>query len=383
MIKEKQVNHHEASSSCDAARKRASLAANVHPCRQSQCADFYPRPCVTQSRRGLERPANLRCLRHQPQYFHSCATIVSGRRIGRGAARQATKASSPSLNRRTGGPFDRHHLQFRSHRPRPLDCSTAGWQSGRTGLCRVDLAGNHSPVAQKNELKPWQHEQWCIPTVGAEFVAPMEDVLDLYEEEYDPDYPTVCFDEKLVAPEADVRPPEPLEPGQPERVDYEYERLGTANLFFFVEPLTGWRHVEMTEHRTKIDYAHCIQWLVDSVYPHAEYVRIVQDNLNTHTAAALYEAFEPAEARRILQRVEFHYTPKHGSWLNMAEIEISIFARGCLSRRVESMSVLRERITALEAERNALRCTISWRFTSNDARDKLHDLYPVVNNNLD
>jgi len=211
----------------------------------------------------------------------------------------------------------------------------------------------------------------------------MEDVLDLYEEEDDPRYPKVCFDEKLVAPEADIRPPEPMKLGQPERVDYEYERLGTANLFFFVEPLTGWRHVEMTEHRTKIDYAHCIHWLVDQVYPHAEYVRIVQDNLNTHTPAALYEAFEPAEARRILQRVEFHYTPKHGSWLNMAEIEISIFARGCLSRRVTSMQDLRQRIATLEAQRNAQHCTISWRFTSNDARDKLHDLYPVVNNNLD
>lgn len=211
----------------------------------------------------------------------------------------------------------------------------------------------------------------------------MEDVLDLYEEAYDPCYPTVCFDEKLVAPEADVRPAEPMEPGQVERVDYEYERLGTANLFFFVEPLAGWRHVEMTEHRTKIDYAHCIQWLVDEVYPQAEYIRIVQDNLNTHTAAALYEAFSPAEARRILQRVEFHYTPKHGSWLNMAEIEISIFARGCLSRRVTSMQHLRQRMSSLETERNAQRCTISWRFTSNEARDKLHDLYPVINNQLD
>jgi len=211
----------------------------------------------------------------------------------------------------------------------------------------------------------------------------MEDVLDLYEEEDDPRYPRVCFDEKLVAPEADVRPGEPMKPGQAERVDYEYERLGTANLFFFVDPARGWRHVEMTEHRTKIDYAHCIRWLVDTVYPQAQYVRIVQDNLNTHTAAALYEAFEPAEARRILQRVEFHYTPKHGSWLNMAEIEISIFARGCLSRRVESMQDLRQRIATLEAERNAKLCTISWRFTSNDARSKLHDLYPVVNNNLD
>lgn len=211
----------------------------------------------------------------------------------------------------------------------------------------------------------------------------MEDVLDLYEEDYDPAYPTVCFDEKLVAPEADVRPPQPMEPGYPERIDYEYERLGTANLFFFVEPQTGWRHVAMTAHRTKIDYAHCIRWLVDSVYPHAEYIRIVQDNLNTHTAASLYEAFPAAEARRILQRVEFHFTPKHGSWLNMAEIEIAIFARGCLSRRVESLHVLRERIAALEAERNAHRCTISWRFTARDARVKLHDLYPSVNNNLD
>jgi len=211
----------------------------------------------------------------------------------------------------------------------------------------------------------------------------MEDVLDVDEEEYDPRYPTVCFDEKLVAPEADVRQASAMEPGQPERIDEEYERLGTANLFFFVEPLSGWRHVEMTDQRTKLDYAHCIQWLVDEVYPQAEYIRIVQDNLNTHTAAALYEAFAPADARRILQRVEFHYTPKHGSWLNMAEIEISIFARGCLSRRVASMQDLRQRIATLETERNAQRCTISWRFTSNDARDKLHDLFPTVKNNLD
>jgi hypothetical protein len=211
----------------------------------------------------------------------------------------------------------------------------------------------------------------------------MEDVLDLYEEPYDPRHPKLCFDEKLVAPEADVRPPEPMKPGRPERIDYECERLGTANLFFFVEPLSGWRHVEMTERRTKIDYAHCMRWLVDEVYPQAETIRIVQDNLNTHTAAALYEAFPAPEARRILQRVEFHYTPKHGSWLNMAEIEISIFARGCLSRRVTSMQDLRQRIATLEAQRNTQRCTISWRFTSHDARDKLHDLYPVVNNQLD
>ena len=211
----------------------------------------------------------------------------------------------------------------------------------------------------------------------------MEEVLDLYEEEDDPRYPKVCFDEKLVAPQADVRQALPMEPGQPERIDDEYERLGTANWFFFVDPFSGWRHVEMTEHRSKLDYAHCIRWLVDQVSPQADCVRIVQDNLNTHTAAALYEAFPAAEARRILQRVEFHDTPKHGSWLNMAEIEISLFARGCLSRRVASLQDLRQRIATLEAERNALRCTISWRFTSQDARVKLHDLYPKVKNNLD
>jgi hypothetical protein len=148
--------------------------------------------------------------------------------------------------------------------------------------------------------------------VGGEFVAAMEDVLDLYEEPYDPQYPTVCLDEKPVVLHADVHPPVPVEPGKPERVDYEYERKGRRNLFVMVEPLAGWRHVEVTEQRTMQDYAKIVRWLVDEVYPHAEYIRLVQDNLNTHTPASLYETFPPAEARRILQRLEFHYTPKHG-----------------------------------------------------------------------
>jgi hypothetical protein len=169
----------------------------------------------------------------------------------------------------------------------------------------------------------------------------MEDVLDLYEEEYDPQYPTVCLDEKPVVLHADVQPPVPVEPGQPERVDYEYERRGTRNLFVMVEPLAGWRHVEVTAQRTMQDYAQVVRWLVDEVYPHAEYIRLVQDNLNTHTPASLYETFPPAEARRILQRVEFHYTPKHGSWLNMAEIEIAILERNALSRRLPDEAALR------------------------------------------
>lgn len=174
----------------------------------------------------------------------------------------------------------------------------------------------------------------------------MEDVLDVSEEESDLASPTVCFDEKRVAPEADVRLPEPAVPGSPERSDDADERLGTAHRFFCVEPLSGWRHVEMTERRTKIDDAHGLRWLVASVSPQAESLRMVQDHLNPHTAASLSEACEPAEARRILQRVAFHWTPKQGRWLTMAEIEIAIVARGCLSRRGESRHVLQERMAA-------------------------------------
>src|SRR5579883_1903877 len=205
----------------------------------------------------------------------------------------------------------------------------------------------------------------------------MEDVLDLYEEPYDPQYPTVCLDEKPVTLHAEVHPPVPIEPGKPERIDYEYERKGTRNLFVMVEPLAGWRHVEVTAQRTMKDYAKVVRWLVDEVYPHAEYIRLVQDNLNTHTSAALYETFPPSEARRILQRVEFHSTPKHGSWLNMAEIEIAILERNALSRRLGDEEELRRRVSAVETERNQQRRGISWQFTSRDARVKLSRLYPV------
>ena len=205
----------------------------------------------------------------------------------------------------------------------------------------------------------------------------MEDVLDLYEEEYDPRYPTVCLDEKPVVLHADVQPPVPVAPGQPKRRDYEYERRGTRNLFVVVEPLAGWRHVEVTARRTMQDYPQIVHWLVDEAYPQAEYIRLVQDNLNTHTPASLYETFPPAEARRILQRLEFHYTPKHGSWLNMAEIEIAILERNALSRRLENEAALRRQVAAVETERNAQRRGIAWQFTSRDARRKLERLYPV------
>ncbi len=211
----------------------------------------------------------------------------------------------------------------------------------------------------------------------------MEDVLDLYAEPYDPAYPTVCLDEKPVVLHDQTRAPLPPKPGAVERRDYEYVREGTADLFVMVEPLSGWRHVAVTERRTRRDFAECLRYLVEDRYPSVEYVRLVVDNLTTHVPAALYETFPPQRARAILERLEFHYTPKHGSWLNMAEIEISVFERGCLSRPVEDLPTLTRRVGALEAERNAAQATIRWQFTTQQARTKLPDLYPVTQSKLD
>ena len=206
----------------------------------------------------------------------------------------------------------------------------------------------------------------------------MEDVLSTYELLYDEEYPQVCLDEKLVTLHADVVEPLAVQPGQPERIDYEYERAGTANLFVMVERLTGYRHVQVTQRRTAVDYALRLKWLADECYPNAKKIRLVQDNLNTHRLANLYLVFPPHEAQRLAQRFELHFTPTHGSWLNMAEIEIGIFERGCLSRRVPNLVVLQRRVAALQAERNAAKATIHWRFTTGDARVRLARLYPKL-----
>jgi hypothetical protein len=206
----------------------------------------------------------------------------------------------------------------------------------------------------------------------------MEDVLDLYAALYDPKRPVVCFDEKLVQLIAETRLPLPAKPGQPERYDYEYKRNGTRNLFVFFQPLAGWRHVLITERRTKIDDAHAMRYLVDELFPEADVVVVVQDNLNTHTPASLYEAFEPAEAKRILDRLEYHYTPKHGSWLNMVEIEIGILSEQCLDDRIPDEGTLWREIAAWETDRNERRVTVNWRFGTENARVKLKRLYPNV-----
>ena len=212
----------------------------------------------------------------------------------------------------------------------------------------------------------------------------MEDVLDpvsstgqaLYHEAYDPERPVVCFDETSRQLVEEVRPPIKAKPGRVERYDTEYQRNGTRNRFLFCEPKGGWRHVEVTGRRTAVDFAEQMKWLVDSAYPDAEVIRLVLDNLNTHKLGSLYEAFEPSEARRIAKRLELHHTPNHGSWLNMAEIELSVFSRQCLNRRVGDEVLLRQEVAALERERNDASAVIDWRFSTQDARSKLLHIYP-------
>ena len=207
-------------------------------------------------------------------------------------------------------------------------------------------------------------------------MAHMEEVLDLYEEPYDPRRPVVCFDETSTQLLAQTRPALPPRPGIPLRQDYEYRREGTRNLFLTCEPQAGWRHVAVTQRRTMEDFAQQMRWLVDEAYPETPVVRVVLDNLNTHRMASLYEAFPAAEARRIAKRLEFHYTPKHGSWLNMAEIEFSVLSRSCLRQRLPDEEALGREVQALVTERNTAQATINWRFNTHDARTKLHRLYP-------
>jgi len=206
----------------------------------------------------------------------------------------------------------------------------------------------------------------------------MEDVLDLYAEPYDPKRPVVCFDETSKQLVGETRSPIPAKRGRRERFDYEYERNGTRNLFMCCEPLVGWRHVEVTERRTMVDFAHQMRWLVDTAYPKVEKIRVVLDNLNTHRLASLYQTFEPKQAGRIRKRLEFHHTPKHGSWLNMAEIEFSVLSKQCLNRRIGDEGTLKREIAALETERNQAAATIHWRFSTEDARVKLQHIYPSV-----
>jgi len=228
----------------------------------------------------------------------------------------------------------------------------------------------------ENDLKPWRKDMWCIPKVDAEYVARMEDVLDLYAEAPDPKRPVVCFDESPTQLIGEVRKPIPAAPGRLERYDCEYKRNGTANLFVFLDAHRSWRKVKVTERRAAEDFAHCMRDLVDSHYPEAERIRVVLDNLSTHSPAALYQALPASQARRILKRLEFHYTPKHASWLNMVEIEIGVLRSQCLDRRIESHQRLVAEVAAWEDLRNKSGARINWMFSTEQARLKLAKAYP-------
>ena len=206
----------------------------------------------------------------------------------------------------------------------------------------------------------------------------MEDVLEVYQRPYDADYPVVCLDEASKQLIGDVAPVDRRTPGKPARIDYEYQRKGTCNLFMMCEPLRGWRHVKVTERRTRKDWALCIKELVDVHYRHAHKIILVQDNLNTHSGTSLYETFRPQDARRLLDRLEFHPTPKHGSWLDMAETELSILHRQCLNRRIDNAAEVARQVEAWETERNQRQCRIHWAFTIAMARIKLEKLYPSI-----
>lgn len=222
-------------------------------------------------------------------------------------------------------------------------------------------------------------KQWVIPPdANAAFVANMEDVLDVYHKPRDPDYPLVCLDEASKQLIEETRVPIPARSGRIVRYDYEYRRNGTANLFMMFGPLEGWRHVKVTDRHTAVDYAQVLKELSDIHFPKAKKIRLVQDNLNTHTKASLYEAFPPVEAWRLAERFEWHYTPKHGSWLNMAESELSVVATQCLDRRIADKATLTGEIAAWETERNRKHAKADWQFTTADARIKLKRLYPVL-----
>jgi len=227
-----------------------------------------------------------------------------------------------------------------------------------------------------NDLKPWQQKMWCIAKIDGEYIARMEDLLDLYAEPHDPRRPVVCFDESPIQLIGEVRVPITPKPGKRYRYDSEYKRNGTANLFVMVDANRSWRKVKVTDRRANEDFALCMRELVDGDYPNADQVRVVMDNLSTHTASALYQTFPAAEARRILRRLEFHYTPRHASWLNMVEIEIGVMRRQCLDRRIASRDLLETEIRAWERRRTESGEHIRWLFSTDQARAKMAKSYP-------
>ena len=281
------------------------------------------------------------------------------------------------FRRRGGSKIDRADPLSGPGGLRPMEPAPARGEGRRTAHCRARQRQHDRADAKKNILKPHRKQQWVIPPdANAAFVATMEDVLEVYQRPHDPQRPLVCLDETSKQLIIETRAPIPAKPGQPARHDYEYERNGVANLFMVFAPLEGWRHVKVTDRHTAIDYAHVLRDLSDTHFPDAAKIVLLQDNLNTHKPASLYEAFPAPEARRLVERFEWHYTPKHGSWLDMAESELGVLASQCLDRRIADKQILAHEVTAWQDHRNKHHAKADWQFTTANARVKLKRLYP-------
>ena len=295
------------------------------------------------------------------------------------------EAEGPSCSRQGDGRRGSTHYSTCMHRSSQgickMDVETSCRQVGEVGLCRLDLTYTGRSHPKKNEFKPHLKKCWCIPSKSsASFVAAMEDVLEVYSRPFDNRRPVVCMDEKPVQLLAEAREGFTSKSTGVRYEDNEYVRNGTCSIFLFTEPLASWRYAEAKKQRTRVDWAKSIKWLLDDMYPNADQVVLICDNLNTHNIASLYETFEPEEALRLAKRLEIHHTPKHGSWLDIAEIELSALGNQCLSkRRIDSIEKLNEELLSWNNERNANQKSVNWQFKTADARIKLKNLYPILN----
>src|SRR5246127_3971188 len=371
---------------CAVERRRTRPVGETNPERER------PRPAPAEGeyfvegrrlgcQRRMERQRDRRGLGDQRIDGLPGAQTTCGRRPRGCVEPQATSGACRSENfrRREGSQADCPGLFRTSQGPRTLDIAVVGEQGRRTEYRRSRQRQHDRADPQKNILKPHLKQQWVIPPkANSAFVAAMEDVLAVYTRPRDPDMPLVCLDETSKQLIAETRAPIKMKEGRPARFDYEYERNGTANLFMMLAPLEGWRHVKVTDRHTALDYAHALKDLADIHFLNAKKIALVQDNLNTHTKASLYDAFPAAEARRLAERFEWHYTPKHGSWLDMAESELGVLSSQCLDRRIPDKQTLIDEIAAWEDDRNANHANADWQFTAADARIKLKHLYPSI-----
>ena len=336
---------------------------------------------VSEAGEGWSDGRIIEALETEPIHGLPGAQATGGRGLRGGVEPQATRDAGgcADFRRREGSQTDCLGLFQTAQGPRTLDLAVVGEQGRGTPHCRSRQQLNDRAGAQKNILQPHRRQCWVIPPkANGAFVAAMEDVLAVYTRPRDPDRPLVCLDETSKQLLAETRATIPMKPGRPARCDCEYERNGTANLFMLFAPLEGWRHIKVTDRHTAVDYAHLLKDVADIHFSAAQTIVLVQDNLNIHSKASLYEAFPPAEARRLVERFEWHYTPKHGSWLNLAESELGVLSSQCLDRRIPDKQTLVEEVAAWEKDRNTNHAKANWHFTTPNARIELKHLYPSI-----